>query len=300
MVEELRAGAHHHLLGYGEHPRVHGELLSLSDLDQQHSEVGSAKVESEELAGLLPGGQVAHVGGIALDRGGVVVTAAESLVYGITQALLDSVDVVVVDDEIATQIFDAPPVVRDDPGLVRLHRRRGHALQLALLRRRRAPCVGEVLDVLLVRGHDDDDEVCALVFFSLSRSLSFSLCFTLCVCVCVCACVRAYQARDRAVLGGTTGVRLAEAALAEELCDLAGRLARRSLTAPPPPSSSSSSSSLQYDFQSTPVRMYVRMREKGGARPTDGRAAFTPRRRPRPQARREPTRRDDCCCCWIN
>ena len=36
MVEEHLAGAHHHVARDGEHAGLHGELLTLSDLDQQH------------------------------------------------------------------------------------------------------------------------------------------------------------------------------------------------------------------------------------------------------------------------
>ena len=150
VVEELLPRAQHDLARDGEHLGYHGELLVLTNVDAEDAKVGAAEVEREEAAGLLSGGQVPHVGRVALDGRLLVGLGGESLVDGEPHPLLDDVDVVVVDDEVAAEVLDPAPVLSDELRLVRSHRDRLHPPEDPVLRRDPVRRVGFLLHLALV------------------------------------------------------------------------------------------------------------------------------------------------------
>lgn len=63
---------------------------------------------------------MAHVGGEAFDGRRLVAVPAQTLVDGEPKPLLHDVDMIVVHNQISTQILDLPPILRNDLGLVGL------------------------------------------------------------------------------------------------------------------------------------------------------------------------------------
>jgi hypothetical protein len=64
---------------------------------------------------------------------------AEALVNGDTKTLLNDVDMIVVDNQVPTQVLNHPTVVRDDGRLVRLDGDGLHPLEGGMIPGRRLP-----------------------------------------------------------------------------------------------------------------------------------------------------------------
>ena len=110
--------------------RVHCESLSIFDVNQQNSEVCSAKVQGKELSYFLPCWKMPHVRWKTFDGGLFVSLFIQALkiilsmgkVYflictiylfnGHSHPLLHTVDVVIINDQVSTQVLDPPPVIR--------------------------------------------------------------------------------------------------------------------------------------------------------------------------------------------
>jgi hypothetical protein len=108
MVEELSAGPGHDLMRYGVNLAVHHELLVARQLHEDDAKVRAAQVQRQELAVLRAVGQLAHVGGEALDAGVPVPLLAEPELDGVAHLLFHHVDVVVVQVQVPHAVLDEP------------------------------------------------------------------------------------------------------------------------------------------------------------------------------------------------
>ena len=108
MVKELDSMPGHDVVGYGVDLTVHHELFGPRQLHEYDAEVGAAQVEREELAELGAVGQLAHIGGEALDAGVLVTLATQAELDGLSHLLLHHVDVIVVQQQVAHAVLNQP------------------------------------------------------------------------------------------------------------------------------------------------------------------------------------------------